>query len=99
MEAVEDMEGLRAFLTNYLQIWLPHVRASEQDFRRQVVADQGEESLKRFDGSLLADPEQTSHPEIDLVDQGQVLVAAGILDFVHANGVDGTQCPMSQPEG
>src|ERR1700723_2895124 len=99
MEAVEDVEGLRAFLTNDLQIWLPHVRADKQDFRRQFVSDQGEESLKRFDGSFLADPEQTSHPEIDLINQRQVLVAPCILDFIHADGVDGTQCPMSQPEG
>ena len=68
-------------------------------FRRQFVSDQGEESLKGLDRSFLADPEQTRHPEIDLINQRQVLVAFGILDFIHADGVDSPERTMLQTPG
>jgi len=42
-------------------------------------------------------PEQTDDAEIDLVDQRQVLVTLGVLDFVDADCVDLAQCAMLQP--
>jgi hypothetical protein len=37
---------------------------------------------------LFADPKQTGDAEIDLIDQCQILVAFGVLDFIDADGVD-----------
>jgi hypothetical protein len=37
---------------------------------------------------LFADPKQTGDAEIDLIDQCQILVALGVLDFIDADGVD-----------
>ena len=63
------------------------------------VAHGGEESLEGFDGSFLADPEQAGDAEIDLVDQRQVLVAFGVLDFIDSDGVDLAERAMLQPQG
>jgi len=35
VEAVEDVQGLRAFLADDVQVGLPHVRADELDLRGQ----------------------------------------------------------------
>src|SRR3954469_14280424 len=63
------------------------------------LAHGSEKSLKRLDGSLFADPEQTRDAEIDLIDQGQVFVAFGILDFIHADGINLAQGPMLESRG
>src|ERR1039457_4065560 len=60
------------------------------------VADEGKESLERLDGAFLADPEQARHSGVDLVDQSQVLVAFGVLDFIHADGADRFQRAVLQ---
>ena len=99
MEAVEDVQRLGAFLADDLQIGLPHVGADEHDLRSQFVADDGEESLKGFDGSFPAHPEQARDAEIDLINQRQILVAFGVLDFIDADGVDLAEHPVLQPEG
>ena len=44
--------------------------------------------MKGLDRSLFADPKQTGDAQIDLVNQCQILVAFGVLDFIDANGVD-----------
>ena len=88
VEAVEDMQRLGAFLADDLQIGFPHVGADEHDLRSEFFADDGEESLEGFDGSFLADPEQAGDAQVDLVDQGQVFVAFGVLDFIDSDGVD-----------
>ena len=82
-----------------LQIRLPHVGADEDDLGNDLLAHSGEESLEGFDGSFLADPEQAGDAEIDLVNQRQILVAFGVLDFVHADGVDLAEKPVFQPAG
>jgi hypothetical protein len=55
-----------------------------------------EESLKGLDRSLLSHPEKTRDVEIDLIDQRQILVAFGVLDFVNADGVDLAKHPVLQ---
>jgi len=54
----------------------------------EFFSDDGEETLKGFQGAFLADPEQGGNPLIDLVDQGQVFMAFGMLDFIHPDGAD-----------
>ena len=93
------MQRLGALFANDLQIGLPHVGADEDDLRSEFVADHSEESLKGFDGSFLADPEQAGDAEIDLINQRQVLVPFGVLNFVHADGVDLAENTVFQPEG
>src|SRR6266478_9117987 len=87
VDAVEDMQRLGAVFADEFQIGFPHVGADEGDFGNHVLAHGGEESLKGLDGSLFAYPEKAGDADIDLVDQRQVLVALGVLDLVHSDGM------------
>ena len=93
------MQGLGAFLTDDLQIRLPHIGADEDDLRCQFVTDDFEETLKGFDGPLAAYPEQAGDVEIDLINQRQILVAFGVLNLVDSDSVDLAEHPMFQPKG
>jgi hypothetical protein len=75
---------------------VPHAGADEYDFGNYVLAHSGEESLSGFDGSLSAYPEKADNAQIDLVDQGEVFVTFGVLDFVDSDGVNPTEHPMLQ---
>jgi len=44
--------------------------------------------LEGFDGSLFAYPKKAGNAQIDLVDQGEVFVPFGILNFIDADSVD-----------
>ena len=44
--------------------------------------------MEGFDGSLFACPKKAGHAQIDLVDQGEVFVPFGILNFIDADSVD-----------
>jgi hypothetical protein len=99
MEAVEDMQSLRASLADHLKVGLPHVRADENDLGDHFFTHGGEESLEGFDRSFLAHPEQTGDAEVDLIDQGKVLVAFGVLDFIDADGVNLAQRAVLQAPG
>src|SRR5271165_596949 len=90
------MQRLGTFLADHIQVGLPHIGADELDLRRELLTDDGEETLKGFDGTFLADPEQAGEPLVDLVDQGQVLMAFGVLDFIHPDGADRLQSAMLQ---
>src|SRR6267142_1916307 len=96
VKAIQDVKGLGALFADDAQVGLPHVRADELNLGSQVWSNEGEESLKRFDGPLFADPQQPRHPSVDLVDQCQILVAFGVLDLVHADRPDGRQRAMLQ---
>ena len=75
-------------LPNHLEVGLPHVGADELDFGGEFFAQHHEESLESFYGSFLAHPEHPGGTSVDLIDQGEVFVALGILDFVHPDGGD-----------
>jgi hypothetical protein len=55
--------------------------------------------LKGLDGSLFAYPEKAGDADIDLVDQRQVLVALGVVDFVHYDGIDLSQNSVFEAPG
>src|ERR1700691_3072588 len=99
MEAVENMQGLREFFADDFQIGFPHVRADEHDLGGDFFPYGGKESLKGLDGSLFPDPQQTGDAEIDLINQGQVFVPFGVLDFIDPDGIDWTERAMLQSEG
>jgi hypothetical protein len=88
MKPIEYMQGFGTFLADELEIGLPHVRADKYDFRNDLLAHRGEEPLEGLDGSLFADPEQAGDAYINLINQRQVLVTFGILDFIDADRVD-----------
>src|SRR4029077_19338517 len=98
-EAVEDVESFGAFFPDELEIGLPHVRAYEGDLGNDLLAHGGKESLKGFHRWFLAHPEQAGDTDVDLVDQSQVLVAFGILNFIDTDGVNLTERAVRQPEG
>ncbi len=72
------------------------IRADKLDLRSELLSNQREKALEGFDGAFFADPEQAGDPLVDLVDQRQVFVAFGVLDFIHANGADRLQRAMLQ---
>ncbi len=72
---------------------------TNDDLGNDFLAHGGEESLKGLDGPFLAHPEQAGDAEIDLIDQRQVLVAFGVLDFIDADGVDLAERPVLQTPG
>src|SRR5262249_22074649 len=99
MKAVENVEGLGAVEPDKFQVRLPHVGTDETDFADDLFAHGSEESLEGFYGAFLADPEQTGHAQVDLVDQGQILVALGVLNLIDPDGVDLAEAAMFQPVG
>jgi hypothetical protein len=96
VEVVQDVQRPRTSLADYIQVRLPHVRADKLDLGSELLSDDGEETLEGFDGAFLADPKKAGEPLVDLVDQGQVFVAFGVLDFIHTNGADRLQGAMLQ---
>jgi len=99
VEAVKDMQRLGAVFADEFQIGFPHVGADEDDFGNDVLAHSGEESLEGFDGSFFAYPEKAGHAQIDLVDEGEIFVTSGVLDFVDSNGVNLAEHPVLQAPG
>ncbi len=97
MEAIKDVQSLGASVADELQVRFPHVGADEADLGNDLLAHGGKESLEGLDTPFLSHPEQTSDDDIDLVDQRQILVAFGVLDFVNTDGVDPAECPVLQP--
>lgn len=57
VKPVENIQRLRAFAFDHVQVGLPHVRANELDFPTDFRTDEDEELLECFHGSLLAYPE------------------------------------------
>src|SRR5713226_7160272 len=72
------------------------IRADKLDLRSELLSNQREKALEGFDGAFFADPQQAGEPLVDLVDQRQVFVAFGVLDFIHTNGADRLQRAMFQ---
>src|SRR5271167_576316 len=52
-----------------------------------------------LDRSLFADPKLTSDAEIDLINQRQMLMPFGVLDFIDADGVDVAERPVLETPG
>ena len=97
--------GVRRFPPHYwllaihLQIGFPHVGTDEYDFGNYVLAHSGEESLEGFDGSLFAYPKRAGNAQINLVDQGELFVPFGVLNFIDADSVDVAERSVFQAPG
>jgi hypothetical protein len=55
--------------------------------------------LKGLDGSFLAHPEQAGDAAVEPIDERQVFVALGVLDFIDTDGVNLAQLPVLQTSG
>src|SRR5580658_3376801 len=88
----------RTFADDFQIGMIPKVRAGEHDLGGDLFAYRGEESLEGLDGSLLPDPKRARHAEVDLIDQREVLVPFGVLDFIDSDGIDLTERAMLQSE-
>ncbi len=80
-----------------LQVGLPHIRADELDLFSQFFADQGEELLEARLRAFLSYPQQACAARLDLVDQGEIVMSASVLDLVHTDGPDRAELAMLQP--
>src|ERR1039458_3998967 len=68
----------------------------ELDLRSEFLSNEGEKFLEGCDGAFPADPQQADDALVDLVDQRQVFVTFGVLDFIHTDGADRFQRAMLQ---
>ena len=93
------MQRLGAVFTDQLQIGFPHVGTDEYDFGNYVLAHSGEEPLEGFDGSLFAYPTKAGNAQINLVDQGELFVPFGVLNFIDADSVDVAERSVFQAPG
>ena len=75
VEAVQDIQGLRGFFGNDLQIRWPHIATDELELGRPLLSEHAEEAKKGLGSPLIAAPEKPSGSGIELVDHGEVLVA------------------------
>src|SRR6202049_4167351 len=57
----------------------------------------GEKCSKLLTGGFLADPQQSDAALLDLIDQGEVLVAFGILDLIDADRLDRPEMAVFEP--
>src|ERR1022692_2432416 len=96
VDAVQDVQRLRTIVADHIQVGLPHIRAHELDLCSQFFSNEGEKLLEGFLGAFPADPQQADDALVDLVDQRQIFVAFGVLDFIHADGADRFQRAMLQ---
>ena len=96
MEAVEDVKGLRSSLGNDLHEWAPHVGGDEAERATFLGPEPVEESLKAFDGALLADPQEPLAMLVDLIDQGDVGVPLPESNLVGTDRADSGKIPMGQ---
>ena len=99
MKAVEDIEGAGAALTDDAQVRFPHIGADKLDLLGQILSDQGEELLEARHRALLADPQQAGALALDLVDQGEILVALGIRNLIDTDRLNRTQDAMFKAPG
>jgi hypothetical protein len=75
VEAVEHVQGVPAAGTGHLEKCLPHVAGDEPDVARPVVAEHVEEGVEACGLAIARDVQEAAAAVVDLVDQGQVLVA------------------------
>lgn len=88
MEPVQNVDGLSGFLGDDFQVRPPHVTADKLQRLAAFLTKPTEELQQCFDRTFLTDPQQPFAVSIDLVDQGQIPVAALPGDFVYTNGLN-----------
>ena len=74
VKAIENVQGLRSFLRDHLQIRVPHVATDEPDLGGAFFSEHAEEPKKRFDLSFRPAPERPPEAGIELIDHAEVLV-------------------------
>ena len=99
VEAVEDMDSVGGFFGDHLEIGLPHVAADERKSGATLCSEPAKEAQEGFDLAVFAHPEQAFAVFVNLVDHGQVLVAALPLNLVDADGADTLQVQTRSSPG
>lgn len=97
MKAIEDVDGLARLLGNHLEVGSPHVTADELNGGSAFPSEPAEEAHQGLDLPLLSNSQEPFAVGIDLVGQGQVLVAPLPLDLVDADGLDALLGPSTRP--
>ena len=75
VEPVQHMEGMPGSLPDGAKIRLPHVAAYEPKSSDPFLAKPLEEGVDGGQRSMLSNPDQAAHADIDLIDQRQVSLA------------------------
>ncbi len=94
--AVQDVDGLRRFLSDDLQVRLPHVATHEAQLSRLFRSQPAEEFQQSLGLAMFSDPQETLASGVDLVDDGQEQVLALPVDLIHSNGPDVGDVAMLQ---
>jgi len=98
VKAIEDVEGFWKLFLDDLEVGLPHVGADGLDLGAPVLAEVVKEAQEGFDSASIDDAEQASLAFIDLVDEGHVVVAFAVGDFVDSEGLDALEIPVFEAE-
>src|SRR4030095_11855433 len=96
MEAIEYVQRMAGLLGDDLEISLPHVRADEAQLSRALASQPAEEAQECLGLAMLADPQQAPGSRIELVDDGQELIALLPGDLVDADRREALQTAVGQ---
>ncbi len=91
VEAVENVQGVGQFFGDDLEVGLPHIAAYDLDVLAALPAQAAEDLEQGLGGTAFANEEQALETVIDLVDEGQVMMAQTVGDLIDADGVDGAE--------
>ncbi len=112
VKAVENVHGRGEPLADDVEVGFPDIGADEGDLVEEacrlfhagrfllalvLLLQFGKATIQGLLRPLLAQPQQPATVGVDLVHQGQKVMAFTILDFIHAEGGDLVEATMSDP--
>ena len=112
VKAVENVYRSGQPLADHGEVGFPDIRADDgnlaEEARRLLLTGRfllaqvlllqlGKAVVQGLLRPLFAHPQQAAAVGVDLVQQGQIMMARAILDFIHAEGRDLVEAAMSEP--
>lgn len=94
VEAVEHVERCGQHAGDDVEIGLPHVRTHHLDSGAALGAEFLKEAGETLGLAIFDDSQQALGSVVDLIDEGHVVVAESVGDFIDAEGGDAVQIPV-----
>ena len=96
MKSIQDVQGLRRFLGDDMQVRFPHVATDESQLLGPLLSQLPEKPVQRRQCAILSHPQQPLRMRVDLVDHRYVLMSFPPKQLVHADGGDPRQITVGQ---
>ena len=96
VEAIEDVAGLRNLLGDHFQVRLPHVRTDVADLSGAFLSQHPKKAQQRMHCPLRGYMQQAAAVTLDLVDEGNVVVAFAPLPLIDTDRLDPFKTAMLQ---